>query len=56
MIILIVYLYETLNLSDIPFNQSIICRKVLISMYYVIFRWAAGEIKFWESTVSSITY
>ena len=26
--ILMVYLYETLNLSDILFNQSIICRKV----------------------------
>jgi hypothetical protein len=38
MIILMVYLYQTLHLSDILFNQSIICRKVLISMYYVIFR------------------
>jgi hypothetical protein len=26
-----------LNLSDILFNQIIICRKVLFSMYYVIF-------------------
>ena len=27
-----------LNLRDILFNQSIICRKVLFSIYYVIFR------------------
>ena len=32
----------TLNLRDILFNQNIICRKVLFSMYYVIFRWATG--------------
>jgi hypothetical protein len=25
-------------------------------MYYVIFRWATGGIKFWESAISSITY
>jgi hypothetical protein len=38
-------IYQTLNLSDILFNQSIICRKVLFSMYNVIFRWATGGIK-----------
>jgi hypothetical protein len=38
------------------FNQSIICRKVLFSMYYVIFRWATGGIKFWESASSSINF
>jgi hypothetical protein len=41
-----VYLYYTLNLSDILFNQFIICRKVLFLMYYVIFMWATGGIKF----------
>ena len=42
MIILMVYRlnlkFNMLNLNDILFNQSIICRKVLFSMYYVIFR------------------
>jgi hypothetical protein len=50
------------NISNFKFkryslyNQSIICRKVLFSMYYVIFRWATGGIKFWESAIASITY
>jgi hypothetical protein len=47
---------SVLNFKDILFNQSIVCRKVLFSMYYVIFRWATGGIKFWESAISSITY
>ena len=51
-----VYLYQTLDLRETLFNQSIICRKVLFSMYYVIFRWATGGIKFWERAISSITY
>jgi hypothetical protein len=37
-------------------NFKFICRKVLFSMYYVIFMWATGGIKFWESAISSITY
>jgi hypothetical protein len=49
-------IYQALNLSDILFNQSVICRKVLFSMCYVIFRWATEGIKFWESVISSITY
>jgi hypothetical protein len=37
-LLLMVYLYQTLDLRETLFNQSIICRKVLFSMYYVIFR------------------
>ena len=44
------------NLRDILFNQSIKCRNVLFSMYYVIFRCATGGITFWESAISSIKY
>ena len=51
-----VYNILNFNLSDILFNQSIICRKVLFSMCYAIFRWATGRIKFLESAISSITY
>jgi hypothetical protein len=36
-----------LNLSNILFNKSIICRKVLFSMHYVTFSWATGGIKIW---------
>jgi hypothetical protein len=36
-----------LNLSNILFDKSIICRKVLFSMYYVTFSWATGGIKIW---------
>jgi hypothetical protein len=39
--------------SDILFNQSIICRKVLSSMYYVIFRWASGGKNSEQSAISS---
>jgi hypothetical protein len=33
-------------------NLKFIFRIVLFSMYYVIFRWATGDIKFWESAIS----